>query len=363
MSDVFIAHVEEDANVALEIAIGLEEVGYTTWCYEVDSIPGPSYLIQTGQAVEQSKAVVVVISPHSINSRQVTKEIVRAHESGKDFIPILRDITHIEFQNRQPEWREAVGAAASVSITPEGVAGILPRIIGGLEALGILAGTKIEAARTMQIRKALGEAQGHTILEQDEELPAPAKKHGPESLAGEVPLAIEREERHVAASTRCAFHPEREPSAICTNCGKLICNECKTVLAKKIYCNPCAEKILLGNRMRPEKVTEKVTYNTALRWISGVAGVLFILGAITGLQYFAESGLASELIVDIVSIILAIALLLMAFIPQWVSAKLKIKLEKRSVFITALLVLVILFFIVGAFGPEPPGGWWEYGTL
>ena len=48
MSDVFIAHVEEDADVALEIALSLEEAGYTTWCYEVDSIPGPSYLIQTG---------------------------------------------------------------------------------------------------------------------------------------------------------------------------------------------------------------------------------------------------------------------------------------------------------------------------
>ena len=362
MSDVFIAHVEEDVDVALGIALGLEEAGYTTWCYEVDSIPGPSYLIQTGQAVEASKAIVVVISPHSVGSRQVTKEIVRAHESDKDFIPILRDITHIEFQNRQPEWREAIGAASSIRITLEGVAGILPRIIGGLEAFGILAGAKIEVARTMQIRKALGEVQGHTILEQDEELPAPAKKPGPESLAGEVPLDIDREERHVAASTRCAFHPEREPSAICTNCGKLICDECKTVFAKKIYCNPCAEKILLGSRMRPEKVTEKVTYNTALRWISGVISVWFIMGAITGLSYFAESGLVSELIVDIITIVLAIALMLMAFIPQWVSSKLKIKLQKRSVFIITLVVIVVFLFIVVALGPEPPGGWWEYGT-
>ena len=37
MSDVFIAHVEEDADVALEITLGLEEAGYTTWCW-----PAPS---------------------------------------------------------------------------------------------------------------------------------------------------------------------------------------------------------------------------------------------------------------------------------------------------------------------------------
>jgi len=41
MHDILIAHVEEDAEVALEIALGLEEAGYSTWCYEVDDIPGP----------------------------------------------------------------------------------------------------------------------------------------------------------------------------------------------------------------------------------------------------------------------------------------------------------------------------------
>ena len=64
MSHIFIAHVEEDADVALEIALGLEETGYRTWCYEVDSFVGASYLVQTGQAVEGSQAVVLVISPN-----------------------------------------------------------------------------------------------------------------------------------------------------------------------------------------------------------------------------------------------------------------------------------------------------------
>ncbi len=38
MSEIFISHVEEDADIALEIALGLEEAGYTIWCYEIDSI-------------------------------------------------------------------------------------------------------------------------------------------------------------------------------------------------------------------------------------------------------------------------------------------------------------------------------------
>ena len=131
MSDVFISHVEKDADLALEIALGLEEIGYRTWCYELDSVPGPSYLIQTGQEINDTQAVVLVISPHSLASRQVTRELVRALEAGKDCLPVLRGISHIEFQNRQPEWREALGAAASIRVPPEGVVRALPRIVEG----------------------------------------------------------------------------------------------------------------------------------------------------------------------------------------------------------------------------------------
>lgn len=41
----------------------------------------------------------------------------------------------------------------------------------------------------------------------------------------------------------CAYHPDREAVGACVNCGQLICEECKTVLAEKIYCNPCANKL------------------------------------------------------------------------------------------------------------------------
>jgi len=194
MSDVFIAHVEEDGDVALEIALSLEEAGFTTWCYEVDSIPGPSYLLQTGKAVEQSKTMAVVISPNSVGSRQVTKEVVRAHESGKEFIPILRGITHIEFQNRQPEWREAVGAAASIRIPPEGVIEIMPRIVNGLRLLGIDPSPKTNATRIRQIRKALDELQGRGMLEKAEERPAATEKAKAEAAAVRVPPAEITEE-------------------------------------------------------------------------------------------------------------------------------------------------------------------------
>jgi hypothetical protein len=138
--DVFVSHVEEDATVALTLADALEAEGFTTWCYERDSIPGPSYLLQTAEAIERSRAVVVVISAHALGSNQVTAEVVRAHEAVKPFLPVLVGISQVEFGARQPEWREAIGSATSITVPEAGVEVIVPRIVNGLKALGIAPG-------------------------------------------------------------------------------------------------------------------------------------------------------------------------------------------------------------------------------
>ena len=137
MGQIFISHVEENADVALGIADGLEEAGYGTWCYERDALPGPSYLLQTARQIESSAAVVLLISADSLGSHQVTAEVVRAHESARPFVPVLIGISHVEFAARQPEWREALGSSTSIALPPGGVALLLPRVVDGLRGLGI----------------------------------------------------------------------------------------------------------------------------------------------------------------------------------------------------------------------------------
>ena len=51
MSDIFVSHVEEDAELASAIAVDLEKSGHTTWVDEVDGLPGLFCLMQTGRAV------------------------------------------------------------------------------------------------------------------------------------------------------------------------------------------------------------------------------------------------------------------------------------------------------------------------
>ena len=139
MADIFISYAEEDASLAVEIAQTIERRGCTAWYYERDSIPGRSYLLQTGEAINACSTVILLISSHSIVSCQVRQEVIRAYESNKPFMPLLVDISHAEFQQRQPEWRAAIGAAVSLRIPPEGVNRLIPQITKGLAALGIQA--------------------------------------------------------------------------------------------------------------------------------------------------------------------------------------------------------------------------------
>ena len=128
---IFVSHAADDARVALTIALGLENAGYSTWCFEVDSVPGVSYLVQIGEAIERASAVVLVISSLALHSRQVTIEVVRAHESDKPLLPVLIDVTHEQFQHasaRSPARQHSVARLVEIISNREAlvVAG-LPR--------------------------------------------------------------------------------------------------------------------------------------------------------------------------------------------------------------------------------------------
>ena len=63
-------------------------------------------------------------------------------------------------------WREAVGTATSIYLTQEGVAGIIDRIINGLEALGIQPMDQPDATRVERIRKLLNQLHTRGAPEQ-----------------------------------------------------------------------------------------------------------------------------------------------------------------------------------------------------
>src|SRR5437773_4486092 len=142
MSQVFISHVEPDAAVVEAIAGGLEAAGYEPWYYERNSLPGAPYITQVLTAIGESDAVVVVLSKDAFASLQVDKEIIRAYEGAKPFVPLLLGVTHVEFRAHKPDWSMMLGTSTSVAVPPEGVAGIIPRMVAGLKVMGVHPGSE-----------------------------------------------------------------------------------------------------------------------------------------------------------------------------------------------------------------------------
>jgi hypothetical protein len=137
MAQFFISHAKEDLAITVEVAQGLERAGYTTWYYERDSVPGPSYLDQVGRAIEEASAIVIVLSATSLESNHVNNEVVRAYESRLPFLPLLNGIAHVDLQRRQPTLRQALGASTTIQVPPDGIGSIIPRLVAGAEMLGI----------------------------------------------------------------------------------------------------------------------------------------------------------------------------------------------------------------------------------
>src|SRR5580700_5172947 len=138
---VFISYVQEDGAVAYEIAAGLESQGYSAWYYERDCPAGADYFEETHKAISDCEAMVIVISPRSLPSDQITREIVRAVESSKATFPLLLEVTHDDYAHRRPGWHQAMAAANATRIPPERVATVVPSLVAGLGAKGIQAHT------------------------------------------------------------------------------------------------------------------------------------------------------------------------------------------------------------------------------
>lgn len=134
---IFVSYVEEDGDVAHEIAKHLEAHGYSSWYYERDCPAGADYFEETFKAISDCEAMAIIISPRSLPSDQITREIVRAVEANKATLPLLLDLTHDEYAHRRPGWKQAMAAANATRLRAGEIPGIIPALVAGLHAKGI----------------------------------------------------------------------------------------------------------------------------------------------------------------------------------------------------------------------------------
>jgi len=140
---IFISHSSQDAEFASELRTQLESFGLKTWVDCRELIAGQKLAPEIEQAINDTSHFIAVISPQTINSKWVRKEIKHAlarqqHDKAFAVIPLLLPgikIDALEF------WFEEEPLAVTVEIRPAGLLEAMPQI---LAALGLQAPDKIE---------------------------------------------------------------------------------------------------------------------------------------------------------------------------------------------------------------------------
>jgi hypothetical protein len=132
---VFISYVEADSSVALAIAQELRQLGYQTWTYEEDGVPGHSYLEQVHSAIQSCDAFVLLASAESLKSHHVRREAETAYEQQKLVVPIRLKITQDQLHS-SPIFRMVSGTAVSVASDGTDTPKVAGRIAASLRKAG-----------------------------------------------------------------------------------------------------------------------------------------------------------------------------------------------------------------------------------
>ncbi|MFI5394345.1 MAG: toll/interleukin-1 receptor domain-containing protein [Candidatus Binatia bacterium] len=89
---VFMSYVQADKQRARELAERLSEAGLDVWDPNQELFPGDNWSLAIGKALQQSRAMVVLVSPDSVDAPSVRREIEYALGSANfegRLIPVM----------------------------------------------------------------------------------------------------------------------------------------------------------------------------------------------------------------------------------------------------------------------------------
>ena len=75
---VFISYSHSDSPLAARVSAALRKTGLNVWDPEVHLLPGDNWPAQVGRALEESDAMVVLLTPNSVSSPHVRAEMAYA---------------------------------------------------------------------------------------------------------------------------------------------------------------------------------------------------------------------------------------------------------------------------------------------
>jgi TolB-like protein/tetratricopeptide (TPR) repeat protein len=125
--DVFVSYASQDAAVANSLVENLEQHGCKCWIAPRDVKPGAQYADAIVRAINEAKALVLVMSGSAVGSSHVGKEIERASSKRKPIIAFRIDaapLNHaLEYFLSESQWIDvkALGMPAALNKLKEAV--------------------------------------------------------------------------------------------------------------------------------------------------------------------------------------------------------------------------------------------------
>ena len=117
---VFISHSHSDSLLAARVSEALRKEGLEVWNHDLDLLPGDNWAAEVARALNESKAMVVLLTPDAIRSPYVKREMDYALGSqnydnrlipvavgGREQLPtreipwILQHLPWVELTNRE----------------------------------------------------------------------------------------------------------------------------------------------------------------------------------------------------------------------------------------------------------------------
>ena len=105
MSNIFISHASSNLHDAIGIKKHLLDLGFTVWMAAEDIQPGVNYAEEITKSISKADAVIVLLSPESIASPHVKREVNLTIDGQKFLIPVLLGVQK-DFVSTLPEdWK------------------------------------------------------------------------------------------------------------------------------------------------------------------------------------------------------------------------------------------------------------------
>lgn len=148
MTDVFVSYASPDRDSAFRVVAFLEKQGIACWVAPRDVPPGVEYGQAIIDGIEQSRALVLVLSEQSNNSMFVRKEVERAVSKSKAILPVrIREVApsgSLEFFISSAQWIDAFRSPMERHLEP---------LVSAIKALGQAGAAPVRSSTLPPSRK------------------------------------------------------------------------------------------------------------------------------------------------------------------------------------------------------------------